>query len=156
MEKVKTLKNDLQRKDQIIRDVKSQVADTSVRTLSRERSRLHDQSTSSTGPSAETSVLIEELKKKNKEQRNKHKMELQVKDNTIRALRSKIEQQEESIQQLKQEVERKEKNHEMPMQMKAQILEKQHKRDKNKLKKYDLVVKESLGALQMLGEQLSQ
>jgi len=44
----------------------------------------------------------------------------------------------------------------MPLQLQHSVqLEKQQKKDKNKLKKYDQALKKSLGVLQRLGQQLS-
>lgn len=81
--------------------------------------------------------LVDEHKKKLRELKQKHKVDLDIKENLVRSLKLKIEQQQEIIEDLRDD-HINDKNANMPMQIEQQtILEKQQKKDKTKIKKYD-------------------
>ena len=107
-------------------------------------------SKSAVDETGDASQALEEQKKKLKELKQRHKLDLEIKENQVRSLKLKLEQYEELIAELKGENEAYRQEHiDMPLQVQHnQSLEKQQKKDKGKLKKYDQVLKRSLGALQ--------
>ena len=139
-DKVKALRNDLTRKEALIKELRAQPPKVTV-----------EKEVPKVVKSADSDEL-EETRKKLRDAKQKHKLELQLKDNHIRSLKLKVEQTEEQLAEARKDAE---SSYDLPVQQKA-FLEKQHKQDRKKLKKYDQVVKDSLGAIQKLTEQFEQ
>lgn len=99
-DKLKSAKNDVQRKEQMIKELKDKPVMIA-------RSYID-------GPTDKNDSLIEEQKKKLKDLKQRHKVDLEVKDNLIRSLKQKIEQQLEIIE-LKENDSQQENNMNMPL-----------------------------------------
>ena len=82
IEKAKQMKSELARKEQMLKDLRS---------AGNERSSQYPQNNSRLGAASEEaselSQLVEDQKKKLREQKQKHKLDTDIKENQIRSLR---------------------------------------------------------------------
>jgi len=98
---------------------------------------------------------LDDQKKKLREQKQKHKLDVEIKENQIRSLKQKLEQYEELITELKEDNDAiRQERMDVPLQAQHN-LEKQHKKERLKWKKYEQIMRGALDALQSLGQLLS-
>lgn len=89
-----------------------------IKDLKQEKASSHQDSKSYIDGATDKEVegLIEENKKKIRELKQKHKVDLEIKDNLVRCLKLKVEQQQELMEDLKDENNTyQEKNMNMPL-----------------------------------------
>ena len=91
------------------------------------------------------SIVSEELdtfKKKVKDLKQRNKTDLEIKENQVKALKGKIESLCEQLESMRES--QSDSGKDMPLQMVANKDEKQMKKDRQKIKKYEAIIKQCL------------
>eukprot|EP00347_Sterkiella_histriomuscorum_P007164 403350016 len=131
-EKIKAVKLDLGRKDQLVKEYKDKL----------------DSVNDEVGQTNQKQNEIERLKEITK----KLKLETEIKDNQVKALKQRLEHNEEELENLRTMAQSQSQTN---ISQSSQ-LENQIKLTKSKIKKYECYLKKSLEAIKKIGKELSQ